>query len=207
MKPVNTDFKDLMRLDKTHVMSAAGVLARAFLDYSLFRYIFPDISERKTIIPYLFRYSLSYTMRYGDVFATSQDLEGIAVWLNSAYFPMTFWRVMKSVPLSTILNLGVKGGGRMQSAGEYLDRVHQRLLPSRHWFLQEIGVEPAFQGKGYASRLLQPVLNRIDMENSSCYLETQEETNVRIYEHFGFKVIDTSTIPRTTLTNWAMLRK
>ena len=38
------------------------------------------------------------------------------------------------------------------------------------------------------------------------YLETAEEQNVRFYEHFGFTVVDESTVPGTNFTNWAMLR-
>lgn len=207
MEPVNINFKELLRLDNTQIISAAELLTRAFLDYPLFRYFFPDISARKTLMPYLFRYSLSYAVRYGYVFATSPNMEGIAVWLHSDYHPMTFWRVIKSVPLSTILNLGMKGGSGMRYTSEYIDGVHRHLVPTRHWFLQDIGVDPSFRGNGYASRLLRPMLQKIDTDNLLCYLETQDEVNVAIYEHYGFQVIDKSTIPQTTLINWAMLRK
>lgn len=48
---------------------------------------------------------------------------------------------------------------------------------------------------------------RIDREGLPCYLETQDEQNVPLYQHFGFKVVNKSTIPETKLTNWAMLRE
>jgi hypothetical protein len=51
------------------------------------------------------------------------------------------------------------------------------------------------------------VLARVDEEGLPCYLETLEEKNVRLYEHFGFKMIEKSAIPETGLTNWAMLRE
>ena len=95
----------------------------------------------------------------------------------------------------------------MRGLGQHIDAVHNRLVPSRHWFLQAIGVDPQFQGRGYASKLLRPMLSRIDEEGLPCYLETLDETNVPLYEHFGFKVIEKSTIPQTSLTNWAMLRE
>ena len=94
----------------------------------------------------------------------------------------------------------------MRGLGQYIDAVHDRLVPPQHWFLQAIGVSPQYQGKGYASKLLRPMLLRIDKEGLPCYLETLEEQNVRLYEHFGFKVIEESNVPNTNLTNWAMLR-
>ena len=51
------------------------------------------------------------------------------------------------------------------------------------------------------------MLTRIDEAGLPCYLETLEEQNVPLYEHFGFAVAEESTIPETELTNWAMLRE
>ncbi len=73
--------------------------------------------------------------------------------------------------------------------------------------MQAIGIVPKFQGKGYASSLIRPMLSRIDKENLSCYLETIDEKNVAIYQHFGFEIIERSIVPETGFTNWAMLRK
>jgi len=89
----------------------------------------------------------------------------------------------------------------------YIDAIHQRQAPFKHWFLQTIGVNPRSQGKGYASKLIRPMLTRIDEEGLPCYLETLDEHNVPLYEHLGFKVVDKATIPKTSLTNWAMLRR
>ena len=94
----------------------------------------------------------------------------------------------------------------MRGLGQSIDAVHSRLAPFKHWFLQAIGVDSQFQGRGYASRLLRPMLSRIDEEGLPCYLETLEEQNISLYEHFGFKVIEESGVPDSCLTNWAMWR-
>jgi hypothetical protein len=41
----------------------------------------------------------------------------------------------------------------------------------------------------------------------SFYLETHDEKNVPLYEHFGFKVIEKANIPDLDVINWAMLRE
>ena len=204
---MGTDLKDLVRLNKLHIKPAAEVLTQAFRNYPLLQYSFPDKLERERIAPYFFQYILSYGIRYGETYATSPNLEGVAVWLTSDNYHMTFWRLIRSVPLPIIFVFGKWGGGRMRYTGEYIDAVHKRLVPFKHWFLQTIGVNPQFQGKGYAGKLLKPMFTRIDEEGLPCYLETLDETNVRLYEHFGFKVIEKSAIPETKLTNWAMLRE
>ena len=204
---MGTELKDLVQLNKSHRKSAVEVLTRAFRYYPLLQYFFPDELERERIAQYFFQYILSYGVRYGEIYATSPNLESVAVWLNSDNYPMTFWRSIRSVPLSIIFGLGREGGSRMRYTGEYIDTVHKRLAPFKHWFLQTIGTDPPFKGKGYAGKLLHTMFTRIDKEGLPCYLETLDETNVRLYEHFGFKVIEESNVPDTNLTNWAMLRE
>jgi ribosomal protein S18 acetylase RimI-like enzyme len=202
---IGTD-EPLLRLNKSHIGPAAEMLTRAFWDYPVSRYSYPDESDRAKRLPYFFRYILGYGVRYGEAYATSGRLEGVAVWVTSDKYPVTVLRLLRSVPLSVMLRLGSQGGNRMRRFGDYIDSVHKRLAPSRHWFLQMIGVDPKFQGSGYASALLGPMLARIDEEGLPCYLETPDERNVPLYEHFGFTVVDRSTIPETDLANWAMLR-
>jgi hypothetical protein len=51
------------------------------------------------------------------------------------------------------------------------------------------------------------MLSKIDKEHLPVYLETADEKNVPVYEHFGFKIVDKSIVPEENLTNWAMLRE
>jgi ribosomal protein S18 acetylase RimI-like enzyme len=204
---MDDELRVLYRLNKPDIDPAAGMLVRAFRSYPLLRHSFPDEQQQEKVTPYFFRYSLYYGIRYGEIYATSPNLEGIAIWLRSEYFPVTFWRLLRSVPLSVILGFGRQGGGRLRYVGDYIDTVHKRLTPFKHWFLQAIGVATQFQEKGYAGRLLRPMLARLDEEGLPCYLETFDEKNVKIYEHFGFKVLEEAPIPKTGLTNRAMLRE
>jgi ribosomal protein S18 acetylase RimI-like enzyme len=203
---MNSSEDDIVRLKRPHVKRATETLIRAFWNHPPLQYFFPNEAEQERIAPYFFSLSVFTGIRYGEVYATSQDFEGITVWLPSDNYPVTLWRLLHSVPLSEILGVGRYGGSRMRGLSQYIDAVHGRLAPFKHWFLQAIGVDPQFQGKGYASKLLRPMLARTDEEGLPCYLETLEGQNVRVYEHFGFKVIEESNVPNTSLTNWAMLR-
>jgi len=200
------DLNGLVRLTKAQVKPAAEMMARVFQNYPLLQYYFPDELERKKIASYFVSVAVFSGIRYGEIYATSPNLEGVAVWFPPGNYPVTIWKLVRSVPLSVIFGFGRHGGGRMRQLNEYIDAVHRRLAPFKHWFLQVIGVDPQFQGKGYAGKLLEPMLARIDEEDLPCYLETFDEHNVSFYEHFGFKVIEKSTIPETDFTNWAMLR-
>ena len=196
----------MIGMNRSQVKRATEVLIRAFWNQAPLQYYFPDEAERERIAPYFFSMSVFTGIRYGEVHVTSEALEGVAVWLPSSNYPVTMWTLLRSVPLSKIIGLARYGGARMRDLGQYIDAVHGRLASFEHWFLATIGVDPQFQGRGYASKLLRPMLSRIDEEGLPCYLETLEGQNVRLYEHFGFRVLEESIIPNTNLTNWAMLR-
>ena len=183
------------------------MLTRAFWDYPVSSYSYPDEEARKRRLPYFFQYVLRYCLKYGEIHVTSSNLEGIAAWLPSQNFPITIWKTLRSVPLSVLFNMGQESGRQMKAYADYIDNVHKRLAPFPHRFLQVIGVDPAYQGRGYASRLLLPALARAGRDGLPCYLETLDEKDVAIYRHFGFEVIEQSRVPRTNLTNWAMLRE
>ena len=204
---MSTDLKDFVQLNKSHIKPAAEVLTRAFRNDPMSKYFYANELERAKKLPYLFQLVLSYCVRYGDVYATSPDLEGVAAWLSSDNHPMTFWRLIRSGLLSAMLNSGRDGSARIRHLEDSTEILHKRLAPFKHWYLQIIGVDPQFKGKGCAGRLLRAMFARIDEEGLPCYLETLDEANVPLYEHFGFRVLEKTTIPETKLTNWAMLRE
>jgi len=89
----------------------------------------------------------------------------------------------------------------------YAFEVHNRHAPFPHWYGGLIGVDPKFQGRGYASALMKPILARIDQEHLPCYIETENKKNVSIFQKYGFEVVEVDTIPGTNINNWAMLRE
>jgi GNAT superfamily N-acetyltransferase len=197
---------ELMRLHRSDVVLASEVLTLAFQDYAVLRYAFPDRSQRAKMALYYCQTMLYYSVRYGEAYATSPALEGVAAWITSAYFPVTFWRVLRSVPISIMTAFARGGASRMNLPGRFIDAMHRRHAPFRHWFFLIIGVTPHLQGRGYSGRLIRPMLERMDGEGLPCYTETMEERNVDLYEHFGFRVMEKLAIPDTDITTWAMLR-
>lgn len=202
------DLDNLVRLSKVQIKPAAETFARALQNDPLFNYFISDHSERKAL-SHALQLMTRFGVMYGEVYATSPNLEAVAVWFPSEKAKMTLWKMIRIGELSLIpfyFKFG-KVISRMMSYNEYAFKVHDHHAPFRHWYLFLIGVDPSFQGKGCASRLLKPMLARIDQEHFPCYLETQNEENVPVYEHFGFKVVEEDTIPRTDVNHWGMLRE
>ena len=201
------DLNNIVRLKKSQIKSAAEMLARAYQDDPLFAYFIPDASERKNKSHYLHEFSIRYGLSYGEVYATSPNLEGVAVWLPLEKAHVTLLRSIRSGGLSILFKLGVKPVFRLRSAGDFIFAVQTHCVHFPHWYLFCLGVEPQFQGKGYASILLKVMFARLDKEHLPCYVETQSEKNVPIYQHYGFEVVEEVVIPGTGISHWAMLRE
>jgi ribosomal protein S18 acetylase RimI-like enzyme len=204
---MNDQNGELLRLTLKERDAGAAVLGRAFADYEILRYYFHDEAQRHAIADTFVFIAISVCLKYGEVYATSEKLEGVAGWLPPGKAPFGIRQVLRSVPFPVIFRFGRQGAGRMWAYGRYVDSLHRKLLPYPHWYLQIIGVGPAYQGQGFSSRLLRPVLERIDREQVPCALETNIDKNVAIYRRFGFEVISEDRVPGTEVTSFLMLRK
>lgn len=192
------DLNDLTRLNKSQVKAASEVLARVFQDYPLLVGFIPDESERKNKSRYLFEFVIRWGVLYGEVYATSPNLEGVAVWLPPGKVHITLCRAIRSGILTLRFKLGRKFMFRMKSTNDYLLSINKRHAAFPHWYLFYIGVDTQFQGKGHASTLLTAMLARIDSEQMPCYLRTQKKENVPLFEHYGFRIVHESIIPQGT---------
>jgi GNAT superfamily N-acetyltransferase len=196
-----------VRLDKSGIKPAARVLSRAFQNSPVFQYLLPDVLERENKLHYLFEMVIRAGLRYGEVYATSDNLEVIAVWSISAKGDnMSLWRMLRAGSYTLAFRYRRDFYRRQPVVTRFITAAHNRNAPFRHWFLEAVGVDPIYHGKGYASVLLKPMLARIDRENLPCYLDTAEEKNVMIYQHYGFQVLEEAVIPGTEITLRAMLR-
>jgi ribosomal protein S18 acetylase RimI-like enzyme len=206
-KTMKSELSGLVRLEKSQLEPAAAMAARAFQDSPLSVHFFPDASERKDKLPYIFQFMIGYGLLYGEAYAISPNLEGVAVWLPSEKARMTRRGDIGSEGLSRLLKVEKETAAKWNSFDDYVASLHKRHVPFPHWYLQLLGIAPAYQGKGYAGTLLKAMFTRIDKERLPCFLETDKKRNVSLYQHYGFKVVEEGIVPGSEVTIWAMLRK
>ena len=198
---------NLLRLEEKHIESAAEVLARAFHNEPLKVYLYPDGKVRDEMAVDFFTFMLHYVILYGEAYATSPNMEGVAMWLPSEYAKMTPELMAKAGMDKLQAKVDKDFMARIKPIYDFIDNKHAQHAPFQHWYLAFIGVDPDFQGKGFAGELIKPMLSRFRRENIPCYLETQIERNVDIYTHYGFKLLEKYYVLDTGLYFYAMLNK
>lgn len=199
------NLQGLYQLNYLPLNKAAEVISRAFHDDPLYSYIIPDESERKRFLPYLFKAYIWYCLQFGEVYATSPNLEGILLWLPSEFSYITPERSKECGDEVFFYILGKKYLKRL-SVTSHPNEIHEQLIKEPHIYLMVIAIDPKFQRKGFGRKLLLSLLKHLDKYNLKCYLDTNMKSNVFYYQNFGFNVMKEFEIEKTEITNWSMLR-
>ena len=176
-------------------------MGQAFCEDPIWVEILKEEPEKFSIV---FELPIKYSIKYGKVYSSSSNLEGIAAWLPSNYINMNVFRLILSGTLSSAMKLGNKIGKRIREVFEIIAEDRKRNIKSPYVYLYVIGIAPNHQGKGIGSRLINSMLNHLSPE-IPIYLETETERNVKLYERLGFRVLKEITIPSLELPMWEMI--
>ena len=202
--------ENLYRVQKKDIPKAGVALAEAFQHDVVWKLFFKQDAtlEQKGM---LFQAPIKYSYKYGKVYATSENLEGVAGWVPGEFADMTIWRMMRS---GAIFN-GFKAISACTKLARKQVQIFQPLEADRkahmkgraYIYLMIIGVTAEFQGQGFGTRLLQALIGESEKAGIPIYTETQTENNVRFYEKLGFKQIRKITLPVINLPQWELIRE
>jgi ribosomal protein S18 acetylase RimI-like enzyme len=193
-------------LQNRDLARAAGVCARAFNHAPHIEYFFPKETQRESDSAALFKMRICYGLLRGEVRVTSPNLEGVAVWIPSSQAHMTLWGQIRAGGMRLQRTVGNDAVSRMTFVGKHNDQLREQHVADRYVFLSILAIDPEYQHRGYATRLVQEMLTRLDRDHLSCYAETTEQDLVAFYQRLGFKPGGESKIPGTELSVWPLVR-
>lgn len=204
----NMDNQMLYRVRKKDIMQAAKVLADAFQHDPLWNRIRegePDFDKRFRAI---FEVPVRHCLKYGEVYATSEDLEGVIGWVAGEYADTNALRMIRSGSLGSAMRIGLNAARKMRPVFSQVVKDRRNHM-SGHTFLyvSVLGVATRLQGKGFGRKLLDAAIGKSEREGLHLYLETETEENARMYEHFGFRLLKKITLPVVGLPMWEMVRE
>lgn len=203
---LSIQLSELYKLTKRDVKSASFMLAKAFYNDPAWIFVFPDENEREKKMPIVYEIPLRYGIKFGEVYAPSPVLEGVAIWNPGLKADMTFWRLLKAGAIIPSLKLGQKVGKRINSVFNLIDEKRNTLAEEPYIYLSAIGVHPEHQGKGFGGTLLKSMIMKADGEGIALYLETMVEKNVSFYKKFNFKVVEELVPDHLGFPIWLMIR-
>lgn len=184
------------------VDAVCEVLAEAFGDYAWTRWTV-DAGDHATRIESLQRLIVErVALPYGEVWIAEDDhgVASTAIWmLPTSSVPASVWEAI--APAQTAL----EGDRHEASALAEATVAHLRPLDP-HYYLGAVGTRSDRQGRGHASAVLAPILERADTEKAIAFLETSAASNVSFYERLGFLVTGEVDVSGGGPHVWAMTR-
>ena len=195
-----------IRLATESLPAAADALGRAFLNDPFVSRVYRKDETRPRRFARTARRLMERAVVYGEVQATSPRMEGVAVWIAPDCPEPTFWELARFAIAAVSREFDFHSLRCGVAYLEHTEAMRRRHLEGPHWYLQLLGVDPAHRGEGHAGALLRNMLARLDQLQIPCCLDTENETNVAIYEHFGFRVLEMSEISVVRCPCWLMAR-
>jgi len=174
---------------RTDTARIATVFLSAFRDDPFMLSLFSSARDIQKAMDADFRYMIEKARVNGVVFRTSDAYEGASVWCLTGFPKSTFGLNMR-IAWFMLNQFKARDLKKFVSFYIKVEKAHIRIIKRPHYYLELLGVDEKFQGKGFASKLIKPVLAHADRSRRVCYLETQNEKNVVLYQHFGFEVAD-----------------
>lgn len=190
--------KDLERL--------ARVAADAYQDYPLHNWLTKgEYDARASELIMLI--SLRAMAEDAVIYADCEDINGFAVWLPPSFSGNKTIPFLMNGGLNLIFHSGIGIIRRMLTYENYAMGLKKKFTDNNDWYLYNLSVVKKAQGKGIASKLLHPMINFCDNKKAVAYLETNKESNVGLYQHYGFDLMNEDFIPGTTVMHYAMVRQ
>jgi len=182
------------RLEESRYEAAADVLARAFENDPLFRYLLRDAPDRRVRLRWMFGRWISVIGSLGSSYITDGG-EGVALWIppGNEHF-VTLGRLVRAGFARIPFVFGLRNVPRLFRVEMDVAERRRRDLGEPQWQLDTIGVVPEAQRSGAGSVLIRHVLDIVDRDGYPCYVMTHNPENVPYYERFGFRVLSRSTV-------------
>ena len=191
-RPTPIEVREAMPADKPRVVAT---LTRAFEKDPVFDWVFPDSAARARHGPKVFDLFFDSNAP-PNMRLVTDDCAAATLWhrpgapeeggLRAAW---RMWRVTGSAFF------------RFKRVG---DAVEAHFPPQPFWYLHIAGADPARQGEGLGTAVVQAGLDRIG--NAAVYLETAKPANLGFYEKLGFHVCDEWSVPGGGPHFWSMIR-
>lgn len=184
---------ELRPIKRVDVRALAKVLARAFYDDPVMRYMQPDDSARARALPPMFAaLTRHHFMSRGgsDVAAGGGVIGAATLWDPPGQRKSSRWEGLRMMP--TLAWHFRSRAEQTQALGRAMEEAHPE---EPHWYLMVIGSDPAVRGKGFGQALMRSRLDRCDGERAPAYLEASKEELIPYYNRFGFDLIGQIQIP------------
>jgi len=174
------------------------ILKESFKDDPYLRWLSNE-SNRKNKVEVVLEYVVDETFGNGEIYLT-EDNKATALWNSEKKEGFSFTYIWRN--LSFLFKIGIRGTIDVVRKDKLTHDQYPRVDTYCHLYL--IGVLPEARGKGLASELINPMIEKMTENSIPMFLETANPVNVEIYRKKGFSVF--KSIDKDGITIYFMQR-
>jgi GNAT superfamily N-acetyltransferase len=169
----------IRRADPAEAEALAYVIAEAFHDLPVCRWLVPDPTQRRDVLPPQFQIYVEHGIEHGTVH-TTDDLDAVAVWFANAP------EEVPDIPDYEARLAAACGPhtARFQLLDEAMHEAHPAGRPHEHLAL--LAVSSTRQRAGLGSALLQAHHQDLDAQGTAAYLEASSPRSRSLYLRHGY---------------------
>ena len=195
----------MQTVNEIDIEKGAFVCAEAFKMDDLDCYFFSEKESRIVLQKKLYRFLLNSSK--DNIITTSENIEGLIIWekpyTHGSHINIS--EMLMGLPL--LFDFGITIVRKILKYQIFSEKLRKSIIKDPYWYLNMVVVDPFYQGKGYASRLIRPTLMEAEREKESVYLETHNRNNIILYEQYGFKVIHSEKVDNTEIEHFCMIKE
>lgn len=193
----------IRRADNEDISALAAMLARAFDKDPLWRWITGSQAGYELRLTQAFATQLRHLALPGGLVWRGTEYQGAALWSAPGQWRLGILQQLRLMPEF----VRVTGWRRLWEVSRAIDAVQRAHPTTPHYYLQVLGVDPLHQGQGWSRPFLEKMLVQCDQQSMPAYLETAQESNLSLYQRFGFDVSRMLTdLPGKAPPLWCMWR-
>ena len=193
-------------IQKKDLNKLAEIAADAYENYPLHNWFTKGKYDKKAS-KLIMQISLKTMTEDAIIYADSEEMNGFAVWLPFGFTGSKTLPFLFNGGLHLIFHSGFGIIGRLLTYENYAMNLKKEYTDNYDWYLYNLSIKKEAQGKGIASKLMKPMLQFCDDEGMVAYLETNKQSNVGLYCHYGFNLMKEERIPKSDVIHYAMVRQ
>lgn len=196
--------RNLKVMTKNDIQKFAECIAVSFKDYPLFEFFCNKKYSVKKMTNF-WKVSLKMSNRKCLCLASDDDVNAVIILVPPKSKDPGVIKYLLNGGLRILFNFGFKGANRMLMFENYAGKIKSKYSDDKTWYINILCVKPEFRGQKLGGSLFKCSIELANFLNNSLYLETMKEINVKIYEKYGFELVETNQIKKTDFTMYSMV--
>ena len=198
-------FKDCYVMQRDDIGRFADTLADGFSQYDLFEYACRGKYDHKKM-SHFWAFNIVLNLPDAICIADSKEVNSVLIYIPPRSKEPGLLSSLKAGVVKMAFKAGLRHSIRLSRFDAKAQKVAQRYKGADDGYLFAFATRLDKQGQNYGKPLMKALLHYLDATGQGCYLETVKPENVRLYEHFSFRLKEEVEIKQGNLTLYAMHR-